>query len=226
PETAAWQIISKNPDVMERIGSGLAKTILGSKAGDTDPWADVAMEAIRSGQAVGIVREAINAFFSGINGLFPKGNQNGQAPAGPPQVPAPPNQNGFPQATPTSVWNQAPANAEGPASRPVQESAGVDQTNPALQQVVMTPADTLIIQLIQAMERNAPLKEAQSVIEVAIFRNPELGESVDELLNMSTESIMTLLGGYHPKVSEIPHAKKWLKSLMGSLASSEQEPAE
>jgi len=192
PKIAALQLIADNPDVMERIAKGISSTVLGQKHGDGDPWAEVAMEAVKSGQAANMLRSAIDAIFNGINGLFPKPAMNGQAP-GVQAAPAP----------------TAPAPAGGN-----QESA---------QQVALTAADVLIIQLIQAMERNAPLKEAQTTINVAVYRHPELDESIEQLLNMSVDEIMVLLGAYHPKVNEIPHARAWLETLIGSLSTSDQE---
>ncbi|MBO0719206.1 MAG: hypothetical protein J2P41_00155 [Blastocatellia bacterium] len=209
PKIAALQLISENPEVMEKIGSGIAKTVLGAKgAGDSDPWADVAMEAIKSGQAAEIAATIIREI------MAPFRNMNGQAqapqPPPPPVMPAPQvvPQNGEPQR----VVNPPP---QAPRPRPAQEQPAQATQN-------VTPADALMLALIDAMNRNAPLKEAQSIINVAVYRNPELDESIDELLNLSTDELMNLLKAYHPKVDEIPHAKEWLESLTGSLAQGEQ----
>jgi len=192
PKIAALQLIADNPDVMERIGKGIASTVLGAKHGDGDPWAEVAMEAVKSGQAANMLRSAIDAIFNGINGLFPK-PQNGPLAGVQPMA-------------------QAPAPQPAPA-----EAAPVSQES-AAQHMTLAPSDALIIQLIGALERNAPLKEAQTIINVAVYRHPELDESIEQLLNMSVDEIMVMLTAYHSKVAEIPHAKQWLETLIGSLA--------
>jgi len=225
PKVAALQLIADNPEVMEKIGSGIAKTVLGSKGGgDSDPWADVAMEAIKNGQAAQIVREAIGALFNGINGLFPKAN-NGQAQMGAPQMAPMANQNTQPQAH----GNAAPVHphAEGQGHGAIQNGMGGIQGNESqgAPQVMMTPADALIIQLIAAMDRKAPLKEAQSIINVAVYRNPELDESIDELLNLSVDELMDLLAAYHPEIRQKEGAREWLETLTASLARSEEGAA-
>lgn len=79
PKIAALQLIAENPDVMEKIGSGIAKTILGSHAGDGgDAWAEVAKEAIKSGQAAEILAALVREIMTPFRNIW--GNQNnGQA---------------------------------------------------------------------------------------------------------------------------------------------------
>src|SRR5215475_3842501 len=210
PKIAALQLISENPDVMEKIGSGIAKTVLGAKGGgDSDPWADVAMEAIKSGQAAQIAATIIREIMAPFRNM--RGEESAQTFQAPQPAPVQTERNGGPQGR-NAPQPTAPVSAERPQERP------------AAAQPMMTPADALMMALIDAMIRNAPLKEAQGIINVAVYRNPELDESIDELLNLSVDELMALLAVYHPKVAEVPHAKEWLETLVGSLA--QQEAAE
>lgn len=212
PKIAALQLIADNPDVMERIGKGIASTVLGARSGDSDPWADVAMEAIKTGQAAEIAATIIREIMSPFRSL---GGNNGQAPmAAPPPAPVPHPQNGRPPMRPIP-------HAERPADSQVQEGMGQVQGAPQ-PQVMLTPADALMLALIDAMARNAPLKEAQNIINVAIYRNPELDESIDELLNHSVDEILDMLTTFHPQVAKIEHAKAWLETLVGSYATEAQ----
>ena len=210
PKVAALQMIAENPDVMEKIGKGIASTVLGAKGGgDSDPWADVAMEAIKSGQAAQIAATIIREIMAPFRNM--RGEESAQTFQAPQPAPVQTERNGGPQGR-NAPQPTAPVSAERPQERP------------AAAQPMMTPADALMMALIDAMIRNAPLKEAQGIINVAVYRNPELDESIDELLNLSVDELMALLAVYHPKVAEVPHAKEWLETLVGSLA--QQEAAE
>jgi hypothetical protein len=217
PKIAALQMIAENPDVMAQIGKGIASTVLGKSAGDGDPWADVAMEAVKSGQAAQIVKTAIDSIFSGVNALFPRG-QNGQAPMATPQ--APPVQN---------PGSRLQGPLPGPGQRPPDNQVGqvptTDNQGQAAPAVTMNEADALVISLIQACERKAPAADAVNIINVACYRTPELGESVDALINMSPESLLAMLSAYHPDVAKWEHAKEWLKQLTDALTAGEEVEA-
>lgn len=200
PKVAYLQLIAENPDVMSQIGAGLAKSALGVR-GDEDPWASVALELIKSGQAAQILRAGIDGLFSGIGGLFPRPASNGPAPV-----------------APEAPW---PAGAPGAPGATV-STGGPSQPPPPGPPVMVTPADALMLALIGALERNAPLREAQTIINLAIVRSPELGESIDEILNLSTDEILSLLAAYQPQVTAIPHAAEWITTLVNSLAANQE----
>jgi hypothetical protein len=212
PKVAALQLIAENPDVMEKIGSGIAKTVLGSKGGDdSNPWAEVAKEAIKSGQAPQIVATLIREFMAPLRNLW--GNNNGQAQMAPPPV-----QN---QTQPGhSQQDQlAPGQEMGQAADPGRAPGGVaeDVHQHGAPQDALEPADQLIYLLIAAMERQATMPEAKNIINVAIFRAPELRASIDELINLPTDQILALVTAYHPPVAEMAHAREWLESLIAAL---------
>jgi hypothetical protein len=208
PKIAALQLIAENPDVMEKIGKGIASTVLGNKAtGNGDPWADVAMEAIKSGQAASIVRTAIDALFTGINGLFPPKGNNGQASITmAPQMPqmAQVQQSG--NGVPPPPARQAPP-------QPPPPPADNEQERP--QQ--LAPVDALVYSLIAAMSHNAPVTDAHNIINVAAVRNPELAESIDELLSHNADELFVMLRAWRPDIEKLDHAKPWLESLVASF---------
>lgn len=222
PKIAALQLIAENPDVMEKIGSGLTKIMLGSKSGDdSDPWAEVAKEAIRSGQAPQIVATLIREFMAPFRNLW--GNNNGQT-----------------QMAQTQVQNhQANQGAQVSPIQDQQEGTNGDQQNEAgrfrsteLPQGVQTapevseqiaPEDELIYALIAAMERQASTEEARNIINVICFKAPWVRESIDELINRSTDEVLALLTAYHPPVAEMAHAREWLDALIAALTINSQE---
>src|SRR5262249_23820832 len=147
PKVAALQMIAENPDVMEKIGKGIASTVLGAKGGgDSDPWADVAMEAIKSGQAAQIAATIIREIMAPFRNM--RGEESAQTFQAPQPAPVLNERTGGPQAAARAPQPVAPAAPERP------------QVQPAAARPMMTPADALMMALIDAMIRNAPLKEA------------------------------------------------------------------
>jgi hypothetical protein len=219
PKVAALQLIAENPDVMERIGKGIASTVLGHKgAGDSDPWADVAMEAVKSGQAVEIVRAAIDSIFSGINGLFPKGNQNGQAPMGAPRV--------APMANQNNGRAQAPPQVLPDEERHGPQRLGNDPS-PVTQ---ASTEDQALALVIEHCRRNAPVKVAfNRLINLAdaIEEQAPAGSIYDyvELFGkMDTDAALTFVEGLPGgrQVVALPHCKEWTAELQRMIRESER----
>jgi hypothetical protein len=222
PEVLLLQNLANNDKFMEKVNSGLLSKLFGKGAVEDDPsWSAVGMEAVKSGQLAG----AIDAAFKGIAGLvnmiLPRRDNSGQTPMG--QAPMAQSQgfeNPAQQNGQTDQLRQSlPAQSQSQGASSVVETG----SNVAPQQQSMTPIDALVYGLIGAMERQAPIIEAQNIINIAIVRNPDLGDSVDEILNLNIDQILALLTTYYPKVSEMPHAREWLESLIGSLTANNQE---
>jgi hypothetical protein len=219
PKIAALQLIAENPDVMEKIGTGIAKTVLGSKSGeDSDPWATVAIEAIKSGQASQIVATLVREIMGPIRNIW--GNNNGQA-----QVAQAPVQNQTRPEQPQQPGQLAPGQEAGQVATPGDGAGGVagDVHQHSAAQNALDPADELIYALIGAMERQSSMAEAQSIVNVAVFRAPELRQSIDELINLPTDQILALVTAYHPPVAQMPHATEWLDALITMLTVNSQE---
>lgn len=219
PKVAALQLLTENPDVMEKVGAGIAKIALGSNGmSESNPWAEVALEAIKTGQAAEIFATIIREIMTPFRNL---GAQNVTPQISQPQINMRPSPN-FMMNNPTNAESVTSQNFQSPI--PDQAAPAVNTSPQATPQVDITvsPADALIVQLIEAMERQAPLNEAQSLINIAIYRNPELGESIDELLNLSVDQLLDLLSAYAPKIKENQNAKPWLEALTGSLISNDE----
>lgn len=70
PETTFLQVLAKDTDIVGKLAKGTLGKLLGDGvAADRDPWADVAMEAIKSGQGAQILSSAIDAIFRGMSGM-------------------------------------------------------------------------------------------------------------------------------------------------------------
>lgn len=228
PETAVWSVITKNPGVMEKVTNGIAGFMFGKK-GEGVSWEEVAMETIKSGQAPDIIRETLWGLFNGWSTLFPKPAQAAGTPitaAQPQQPPMQPPMNGpgpqlqgpIPPRPPgAQVWNRSqPQPNQPPVAAP--ETPRPPQSPPIQQPIQQepTPADNLILQLIQLCHQNASIEDAQMVIDRECARFPELDESVDGLLGMPVDRLLPVLASYYPEIKEIPHAKDWLQKLADS----------
>lgn len=211
PKVSALKIIAENPSLAE-----IAKEVFGfgSKGeGDGDRWAEVAIKAVENGEASKIV--------TALTGLVSTGLGNLISAFTPRQQQTPAHQAPAPQASAIQPPQQqvAPANVEQPAQLPAndqQQSVQAAQTEQGPMQ--MAPVDALVYSLIAAMEKQAPIADAQNIINIAIVRNPELGDSVDEILNLTVDQILALLTAYHPPVAQMAPARTWLQSLVNSLS--------
>ncbi len=209
--------IMRNPDVADKISGSVFKKLLGGESFKEGPtWEEVAYKAIENGEASKIANALVNLVSTGLGNLFsafaPKPAELAQ------QAPqAPTNQ--------TTQSAQAPqiAPAETPALPEIAQQP--QATQPQIEQgpMQMAPVDALVYSLIAAMEKQAPIADAQNLINIAIVRNPELGDSVDEILNLPVDQILRMLTAYHSPVAQMTHAREWLQSFVNSLATEGDE---
>lgn len=90
------------------------------------------------------------------------------------------------------------------------------------QGATVTPQDELLYLLIDACEQNAPIADVCSQINLAIVRWPELGDSVDALINLPSHQLLTLATSLRPSLASAPHAEAWLESLMQALTQTDE----
>jgi hypothetical protein len=199
--TTALKIIAENPKAADTV-----KDFVGLKReSESDPWADVAMKVVESGQLAPLVQAGASILGNIFSAILPK----------PAQTPA---QQGSQHPAPAVQPTQAPPQVA-PAETPALP-ANDQQPQPAQMEqgpMQMAPVDALVYSLIQLCEKQAPIADAQNIINIGIVRNPELGDSVDEILNLSVDQILALLAAYHPPVAQMPHARAWLESLINAL---------
>lgn len=71
-ETTFLKVLANDTDIVGKLAKGTLGKLLGdSVSSDRDPWAEVALEAIKSGQGAQIISSAITALFNGFNGMRP-----------------------------------------------------------------------------------------------------------------------------------------------------------
>lgn len=231
PKIAALQLIAENPDVMEKIGSGIAKTVLGSKGGDdSDPWAEVAKEAIRSGQASEIVASLIREIMAPFRNMW--GNQNnGQA-----QMAQAPLQN-----QPTEQAAQVPLlQTQQQGVEGNQQNAPTGRGSTELPQGVQNQAQTitpaeqaLAVVIANCAQKTPPQIVADQLLKHADLLNEQAPiYSIDGYLDMfaimpvddALEFVKTQPGG--EQVASLPHAKEWTAELQRLIQEAGQEGEE
>lgn len=100
PELAVLQVLAKDETFSAKLSKGLLSKFFGDVKEEPDPWADVAKEALRSGQAGELLKVAISSIGETIRGFFPQQTVNAPAAAAQPQQPlptAPPPEQSSPQ---------------------------------------------------------------------------------------------------------------------------------
>ncbi|MBO0719322.1 MAG: hypothetical protein J2P41_00745 [Blastocatellia bacterium] len=219
PKIAALSLVLENDEVMEKIDRGISR-LIGSKDNESS-WVDFGMAAVEmlkraidTGQLAATAREIAGAIASARQSQTQAWPQQqmvwGEAPGA--QM-----RRGPPPGRPP----EASAPAQGPAPPPESSpppQASAPPIRPQAQAPQLSPADELVIGLTALLDKGAPVSEAKKLVDVAIFKYPELGNSVDELLNYSTEQIINVLSSYHPPIAQMgARAKEWIDNLINSF---------
>jgi len=223
--------ILKQPEVIENVVGSVMKRF-GAKGGDSDPWAEVAMEAVKNGQAAQIVREVVNGIFNGFQSFIPGRQQNGQT-----QVSAPPLQNqggsgpngvsspqGFPQgqeSLPQSVSPGLPASNMGGTEThthtptPTPEGQAL---NDILNYVVSECAKQTEVRLVAG--------GIEQYIDTAVspFYQGSIWAKLDNIALMPTEAVIEFVKGFPggEQIAALPHAKEWTAELQRLIKESQE----
>lgn len=242
PEIAALQLITKNPDVMEKIAGGIAKTIFGGKgvADDTPWWASSLEKAITTGQLAPTVQGIVKALLPNglFGGLFSGGQQNGQA-----QMATPPVQNQTPEGSNQQQRSDLVSSPQGS----LEQGAGQVGSPQALaggtsgdvagavlggneSQVAITPEEAALRTLIDNCVRKVPPQIAfDRLMAYAEAVNEQYPQgSIDGYIDMLGSApidavidyVKSLPGG--EQIVNLPHAKDWCAELQKLIKESQE----
>jgi hypothetical protein len=219
--------ILKQPEVIENVVGSVLKRF-GGKAGESssDPWAEVAMEMVKTGQAAQVVKTVIDGLFNGFQSFIPqRGANNGQAQMG--QTPMAQVDAQQPQHTQAGM--AVLPHTEGQTHpTAIQEGMGANQ-GPQEQRGV-TPEEQALSLLIDHCRQNIPARIAFSrLCNYADYLNdnaPHL--SIDEYITMLSgaptdsviEYVKSLPGG--EQIAALPHAKEWTAELQRLIKESQE----
>jgi hypothetical protein len=225
-EEVLTSAILNRPEVVDNLVGSVLKRVGGKGSGDSDPWADVAMEAVKSGQAANLVKSAIDALFNGFRGLFPGGQNNGQtqmaqAPlAQSPGSENPPQQNGQADQFRQSL----------PAQGQSQGSQSVVETGPAADPGPVTPDPyaQMLTGVITTLAGNGPVEEAIKRVDGFLLLYPAYTETIDARFSQPAE---TLLGAISTipgceQIAQADHAKQWVENFQAKFFAESQEGEE
>jgi hypothetical protein len=224
--------IIKQPAVIESVVESIIKRV-GVKGGDSDTpwWADILKDSITTGQLAPTVQGVVKALFPNglFGGLFPGGQNNGQAPmATPPlQTNGPADSQRAPDGR-TVVAQEIPQ-----GNQSLQSTNGeVDQQGgmlPAGQQQI-TPEQHALSRLIQNCQRNVPVQVAyQQLVSYADAIEDQAPDFsiygyIDLLGSMPTDQVLefvkSLPGG--EQIIALPHAKEWTTELQQLIKESQE----
>lgn len=232
PEVAALHLLAKNPDVMEKVAAGIAKVALGSKSGDSDPWADVAIKVVESGQAPQMIRELISGLFNGFQTLIPPRANDGQAQQQSSQVDQAPIQN---QASTDGAGNAGTSEnmlLSGVQTRPGESSSRSDGDafGASGQQQQITPEEQALQLVIDHCQKRLPPQIAfNRLMAFADAVNDQYPQgSIDGYIEMfgamtpdqALEFVKTLPNG--EAVIALDHTRGWTEDLQKLIRESQE----
>jgi hypothetical protein len=224
--------ILKQPEVIENVVGSVLKRFGGKSGSDDDaPWyADIVRKAVESGQAAQIVQVAIDRIFNGVSGLFPGGQNNGQA-----------------QVVQTPMQNQTQPNQQQVLSIPSQQATSDQSLQPSsppasdmgsggaagqIEQTASqtTPEQHALARLIENCQRNVPVQVAyQQLVSYADAIEDQAPEYsiygyIDLLGSMPTDQVIefvkTLPDG--EQIAALPHARQWTTELQKLIKESQE----
>lgn len=194
PELAVLQVLAKDETFANKLSKGLLSKFFGDVKEEPDPWADVAKEALRSGQAGELLKVAISSIGETIRGFFPQ--QPNNAPAAAAQPPA---QQPMPTAAPPEqLQQQQPVTPEDHLLSLVLEKC--------YRKVPPKAARDQIIKFADDTNYTDPANSVDWYI--------------DAFAAMPTDDALAFVNSYVPgseQVTTMPHAKAWIAELQQLL---------
>ena len=204
PEVAVLRLLAKDERVLDKLSKGLLGKIFNDVKEEADPWAEIAKEALRSGQAVELLQVGIKSLFQGFSGFFPQFASNAPAAQQPrPQPPPqPPPKDWPPQALPT----QTLAPSEELLSYVLQQ-CHLNAPREAVADQIITFADQI--------NETDPLQSVDWYIRAFALM------PTDEALVFVNQSVPG-----SERITELPHAKVWTAELQQLLKQNYEVEAE
>lgn len=210
PETAFLQVLAKDRDMMGKLTKRTLNNLLGDSVADRNEWAEVAMEAVKSGQAAQIIGSVVNSLFAGFAGLMPRP----EAPPAPAAPPAAPRAAAPPQRPPA-----------GPAPlAPTEPPPTVDESQSPELQVLGLALDHCARHLPPQVAAGRIVAIAQQIRETvpayAIDNYLDLFAAMDAA---SALEICRTLMPDRAEITQLPHALEWTAALQDLLKPEETD---
>jgi hypothetical protein len=219
PKVAALELITENPEVMDKIGRGLTSLISGGKNDHETSWADVGMELVRTGQAPQVAANIIREFMAPFASLWGGNNGTSQMASQAPQTgtgfDSGRTEHGTPsqtQALPQVSQGIQSANAEVNPNAPTGT-----QPTPEIQALKLL-LDHCAAKLPPKVAAERLLAYEKKVEEVA----PEYSISgyIDLLVHLDPDAAFAITNQALPgseAVTSLPHSREWFIELQANL---------
>jgi len=190
PEAAVFQLLAKDEHAVAKLSKGLLGKFFGDVKEERDPWAEVAMEAIRNGQAAELLKVGINSLFQGFGGFFPNNNPQPQQ--------QPQQQQQQPMVAPTESLPPQPLAPTEELLSYVLQQCHLNAPREAVADQVIAFADQI--------NETDPLQSVDWYIRAFALM------PTDEALMFVNQSVPG-----SQRVTELPHAKAWTAELQQLL---------
>lgn len=191
-DAALLSFLAKDPDVIDRVAKGTLGKLLGESR-DENPWADVAMEALKSGQAVTLLQTGINALFNGLRSMAPQPQHIVATPAAAPMAEAPPPQ--LPEDAPAMMPPTSPE--ERVLSLAVEHCLA---SRPA------AVAAARILAIADQINDQAPEFSIDAYLQMFVAMTP------DQAIEFAAQ-----FDAHGPLLREVPTAAEWVSELQAAI---------
>lgn len=193
PEVALLQVLAKDGSLVDKLAKSTLGKLLGEGGAiERDPWAEVAMEAVKSGQGAQILSSAISALFAGFGGLVQR--QQPEAPA-----PAPQSQQQAPAPQP------APAAAQLP-DQPIEMQVLALVLDHCARSIPPQIAANRVMAIADQINEQAPAESIDGYL--SMFANMETAAALEMVKSLAANG---------ETVAALPHAAEWTAELQGLL---------
>lgn len=193
PEVALLQVLAKDGSLVDKLAKSTLGKLLGEGGAiERDPWAEVAMEAVKSGQGAQILSSAISALFAGFGGLVQRQQPEASAPMPPPQQQAP-----APQP--------APAVAQLP-DQPIEMQVLALVINHCARSIPPQIAANRVMGIADQINEQAPAESIDGYL--SMFANMETAAALEMVKSLAANG---------ETVAALPHAAEWTAELQGLL---------
>lgn len=205
-------ILMQNDKFVDTLSKGYLGKIFGKDgpAEDKDPWAEVAMETVKSGQAPQIIEALIGSLFKGLGGMIPSlsGGNNVSTQMVPTQV-----SQGEPSRVPNLQNGQiqgATAGSPPVETRPPTNGDTDTSRSPAPDVALYAEAITGI--LTQMRDNGDPAQAVKSA-ESFLFLHPEYTQTMESDFSQDPDTLLLLIGQIPgaADLASLPHARGWIE---------------
>jgi hypothetical protein len=202
PKVTALKIVAENPTL-----TGIAEKVFGlNRESDSNPWADVAMELVKSGQAASLFQAGASILGNIFSAILPKPAQSPDPSPVSHQPQSPQQAQAAPQVMPANAQALPQADQQ-PQPQPAPEIANAD------------PYTAMLTDVITALMKNDPVDGAIKRVDGFLLLAPQYTEVINSQFGQNAETLLGAIGTIPgcEQIPQFPHAKQWVEQFQAKF---------